>query len=268
MNKTAIVFLTNKLIDSTIDFAIQIKRESHLDVFVVIDNNDEYHGKSFKDINFIQIPDNNCGIYHSAASIENATHLKKNPSAWDKFLMYFCNQEFYDFVWVFEDDVFISDVESIVRLDKKYNNYNKYDLVTPNNFYKKDDLMDWHWKYISERINPPYYYSMVCAMGLSKKLLTVIKDYAEEYKTLLYHEVMFNTLAMQNNLKVKDVYELKSIVWMGKWDIDEFLLLPNNFFHPRKDIENHPNLRIKISEAIKNEYIPINNLPQFIIDAI
>jgi hypothetical protein len=61
-----------------------------------------------------------------------------------------------------------------------------------------------------------------------------------------------------------DAFELKSIVWMGEWGINEFLLLPNNVFHPRKDIENHYKLR----ESTKLERFlhvkPKNNLPDFL----
>jgi hypothetical protein len=106
---------------------------------------------------------------------------------------------------------------------------------------------------------------MVCACGMSRKLLDEIKKYVKRNNTLFYIEVMFNTLAMQARLKVTDVKELKSIVWMGDWDIDEFLLLPNNIFHPRKDIGNHKNLRIEIKDAIDEKYIPLNRLPEFLL---
>jgi hypothetical protein len=167
----------------------------------------------------------------------------------------------FDFVWVFEDDVFIPSVDTLVNIDDKYCNL---DLITANNFAKKDLLLDWHWKHVIDKHDSPYFYSMICAMGLSRTMLNTIKRYVGWHNELFYCEVMFNTLAFHNQLKVKDAYEFKSIVWMGKWDIDEFLLLPNNVFHPRKDIDNHENLRKQIEEAKKTCYVPKNTLPDFV----
>jgi hypothetical protein len=262
--KKAVVFLANNPSQGTLDFAIELTNTTDFSVFIVIDNNEKYYGKSFKDVNIIQIPDNICvsnGYYNSNIS-DDATHIKKNPISLDKFLYSFCEiNKMFDFVWVFEDDVFIPSVDVVVNLDEKYS---KFDLVTPNNFYKNDSVLDWHWKHVFNQHEPPYYYSMVCGMGLSRTMLNMIKRYVGWHKSLFYCEVMFNTLAHHNRLKVKDAYELKSIVWMGKWDLDEFILLPNSVFHPKKDIDNHANLRKQIEEAKASGYKPINNLPEFI----
>ena len=263
--RTAVVFLTNKPYNSTIDFAIEVKLQTNFDTFIVIDDNTEYHGKSFKGVNLIQIPDKHCSYYTDSVYIENETQVNKNPIAWDKFLYSFCelNNTTYDFVMVFEDDVFIPSIQGILDF---YEKYKKFDLITANNFKKQDVVLDWHWRSIMSNISAPYYYSMVSAMALSRKTLNLVKEYAKVNRKLFFHEAMFNTLAMQNNLKVTDAIELTSIVWQGKWDIDEFLLLPNNFFHPRKDIDNHPKLREQISLAIKNVYVPKDTLPTFIKD--
>jgi hypothetical protein len=262
--KKAIVFLANVPNQGTLDFAIEIANTTDFYVFIVIDNNDKYYGKSFQNVNIIQVPDNIClekGYKNSNISDE-ATHIKKNPIALDKFLYSFCEAHtMFDFVWVFEDDVFIPSVDTLVNIDDKYCNL---DLITANNFAKKDLLLDWHWKHVIDKHDSPYFYSMICAMGLSRTMLNTIKRYVGWHNELFYCEVMFNTLAFHNQLKVKDAYEFKSIVWMGKWDIDEFLLLPNNVFHPRKDIDNHENLRKQIEEAKKTCYVPKNTLPDFV----
>jgi hypothetical protein len=106
---------------------------------------------------------------------------------------------------------------------------------------------------------------MVCACGISKKLLKAIDKYVQQKNELFYIEVMFNTLAHHNKLKVKDVFELKSIVWMGNWGLDEFLLLPNNIFHPKKELDKFESYRRKIANAKRNKYEPINNLPGFLL---
>jgi hypothetical protein len=267
--KTAIVFLTKTPHANTIKFAKEIQEKTPFEVIIIADDYEYNHQKKTtmgmgSDVPItIQIGDALCvskGYHHS--NINGATHIKKDPIAMDKFLYLLCEEWNFDFVWVFEDDVFIPSVDTIINLHR---NYCQYDLVTPNNFLKQDTLPDWHWKHIFSKIEPPYYYSMVCAMGLSKAMLDCIKKYVAENGELFYIEAMFNTLAMQNGLEVMDAFELKSIVWQGEWGIDEFLLLPNNVFHPRKDIENHPTLRKQIEGySAMSEYVPTNKLPPFI----
>ena len=164
--KIGVVFLINKPNDNTIDFALEIKEKSNFDVFVIIDDTKKYYGKSFKGINVFQMPDESCGVYKNCAYIENATQLKKNPSAWDKFLLHFCENVSYDFVWVFEDDVFIPSVETIINL---HNKYLEFDLVTPNNFFKNDNIMDWHWPKIIDKIDPPYFCHYVGAKIIKRQ---------------------------------------------------------------------------------------------------
>jgi hypothetical protein len=177
-------------------------------------------------------------------------------------LLFFCEfAKEYDFVWVFEDDCFIPSVETIQHLHLKYKNYH---LVTPNNFMNDGKQMDWHWRKIYDKIKGPYAYSMVCACGISRDVFNEIKRYKERENQLFYIEVMFNTLALQKGLKVIDAFELKSIVWQGEWGINEFLLLPNNIFHPKKDIENHYNLRAMIKACKLKGIKPENNLPHFL----
>ena len=58
--------------------------------------------------------------------------------------------------------------------------------------------------------------------------------------------------------------ELKSIVWQGKWGVDEFILLPNNVFRPIKDIKNHQNYRDKIKHLQSINWEATDNLPDFV----
>ena len=261
--KSAVVFLTTIPQHGTIRFAQKIKMALGHDVYIVIDQN-KYEPDIADGITFIRIDEKYCeskGYVNSNIS-DSATHIRKNPIAMDKFLLFFCENDLpYEFVWVFEDDVFIPSLEAFQRLDSVYS---KYDLVTPNNFLKSDNLMDWHWRHIVDKINPPYYYSMVSAMGLSKRLLNCIKIYVGHNRSLFYIEAMFNTLAMHNGLKVIDPLELKSIVWLGEWGLDEFILLPNSLFHPIKSIEEHQILRDAIVQFRAENYQPKNKLPNFI----
>jgi hypothetical protein len=263
--KSAVVFLTTVPHQATITFAQSIRNQLGHDIYIVIDDNKHEH-QITNGITFIKIDEGYCadkGYINSNIS-DNATHIRKNPIAMDKFLLFFCeNDHPYEFIWVFEDDVFIPSIDSLKHLDGKFN---KYDLVTANNFCKTDNALDWHWRHIIDKIEPPYFYSMVAAMGLSKSMLDCIKAYVDKHKTLFYIEAMFNTLAMHNELNVIDPLELKSIVWIGEWGLDEFLLLPNNIFHPIKSIQEHQILRDAIINFRSQNYKPTNKLPAFILN--
>jgi hypothetical protein len=265
--KIAIVFLTVNPKQNTISFALEVKESLGYDVFLVVDDNSCM--LEIEDLHIIQMNDDRTKPYINSNIGDDTTHIKKNPIAMDKFLFAFCeNYLDYDFVWVFEDDVFIPSVNTIQKLQ---NNYGNFDLVTPNHFIKTDKVPNWHWPSIFNLFpdrEEPFYFSMVCAMGLSRNMLEAIKKFSNENQTLFYIEVMFNTLAEDNNLKIIDAFELKSIVWMGHWGIDEFLLLPNNVFHPRKDIDNHFRLRGAVNSLSLTNYKPINRLPPFIKDLL
>lgn len=260
--KTAVVFLTKSPQKGTTDFAKKVAADTEFKVFVVIDDWDEF-GET-EGVTQIQIPDEIClrSGYHSTMTKDSV--LNKNPIAWDKFVYYFCKIDTsFDFLWVFEDDVFVPSVGTIVNL---HNKYGGYDLVTPNNFKREGNAMDWHWKHVIDKIEPPYYFSMVCAMGISKSVLNAIRGFVDAKNTLFFNEIMFNTLAMQNDLNVIAPLELKSIVWLGNWGIDDWLLLPDNVFHPHKHIDEHQWYRDFIKEVRLTYYLPKNNLPLFIKD--
>ena len=263
--KHVVVFLCKDLSEGLLKFASEIKDSTWLDVWIVTDNKQIVSENNLFSV--FHCSDEECieNGYTGCNINGNETHIKKRVIAWDKFLYKFCNDNRYDFYWVFEDDVFIPSVDVIKNIDQKYS---KHDLVTPNNFHKAYQANDWHWSHIVDKIGPPYFHSMVAACGMSSKMLKEVKKYVDEHKTLFHIEAMFNTLAMHNrNLSVADPYELKSVVWLGDWGIDEFLLLPNNVFHPVKDNGTemlHYELRGAIDEAISLNYKPINKLPDFL----
>lgn len=263
----AISFLSKDLHPETYNFGKQVWVELGIPVYFIIDSCTIPDFVVKEDgLNFITISDNESvqhGFHNCMVTGQKVnTLLAKNPISYDKLLYYFCRVEKEtDFMFVFEDDVFIPSVSTIANL---LTLYNEYDLITPNHFYKNDEVWDWHWKSVLDKIKPPYYFSMVSAMGISRKLLNVIDNYVVKNNTLFFTEIMFNTLAYQNKLKVTDAFELKSVVWQGAWGVNEFALLPNNVFHPKKDLENFQYYRSEQEKLIKS-LIPIeNNLPPFI----
>lgn len=267
--KLAVSFLCKDLHPETYNFGKEIKDSLNIPVYFVVDScvvPDFF--VSEKDLDLILISDSvsvahgfhNCMITGQKVN----TLLAKNPISYDKLLYYFCRVEKeIDFMFVFEDDVFIPSVSTVAHL---LTLYNEYDLVTPNHFFKDNEIWDWHWKSVLDKVKPPYYYSMVSAMGISRNLFNVIDNYVTKNNTLFFTEIMFNTLASQNKLKVTDAFELKSVVWLGSWCIDDWLLLPNSVFHPMKQLDNYQSYRETIIRGRKNNLRPVNNLPSFIKD--
>lgn len=267
-----IVFLSNVLNLETYNFGLKIEKELCVTVYFVNDSSylpdvilqhTDFNSKSIINIQnetCIESGYINCQITGKAV---NST-INKTPMANDKMLYYFCEKNLtVDFLFCFEYDVFIPSIEVLGNL---INKYYKYDLVVPNNNKRIGNVLDWHWKNIVDKIEGPYYFSMVCAMGLSRNLLNCIREYVNQNQTLFFIEVMFNTIAMQNKLKVIDVFELKSIVWLGEWGLDEFLLLPNNLFHPKKQLDEFESYRNLIVSKGNSKYKPKNKLPKFITD--
>jgi hypothetical protein len=260
----AVAILTKYPSRGTLDFASIIGLKTQFDTYVISDNEIDLTTIYRAKVTTIYIKDQTCidNGYINSNIGNDVTHIKKNPIAYDKALLHFARLDTKnDFVWFLEDDVFMSNALTLNTLTEKYS---IYDLVVANNTKKEDDVMDWHWKHIIDKTEPPYYSSMVCACGMSRKMLDTINDYVTEKNTLFYIEAMFNTLAMNKDLVVAEVFELKSIVWLGAWGLDEFVLLPTNLFHPVKEPDNHQLLRDVVKGMINRGHKPQNNLPDFI----
>ena len=73
---------------------------------------------------------------------------------------------------------------------------------------------------------------------------------------LFYHEIMFNTLAYQNNLKIDTPSELSSIHYRTNWNINN--LNYDNLYHPIKDINIHHKLRCDNRVYFENLFNNIN----------
>ena len=242
MNNIIKCFLTvtpNKL------FYNFIKQLPDIDnIYICIDNNDynipNYDGK----IKIIKINNNIC----ENEGFKNTHSCIRGSTSREKALYYFYKNDIsYDHIWFIEEDVFIPTIETIKNIDIKYPNQ---DLLVRDHdiIYKKK--YDWHWnlvnKQLSNKINLPYAWCKgagICAIRCSKKFLECIFNHALKYKTLFFCEVMFNTIALHNNLIVKDIKELKTIKWRKEngWQKHEINI--NNLYHPVKSIEKQYQLR-------------------------
>ena len=82
---------------------------------------------------------------------------------------------------------------------------------------------------------PPYWKSLICAVGMSQTLLRLIGDFAHTWGALVFIEAMYSTLAGKNNLKVCNPAALSGITWMQKKTCADFENEPLKWHHPVKN---------------------------------
>jgi hypothetical protein len=233
MKKEAICLIVNKPNTIYLDF---LNNFVNYEIYLIIDDNTFDHSKKYKNdyknINLIQITDTYCKV--SGFINTNKIGVKKIISGWDKALLYFSviNKN-HNFVWFIEDDVFFKNEETIMNLDKKYQNYD----ILSNCDFTEGIYNIWLWKFIKINLPKPYYNGMMCATRLSKKLLECINKYAKKNKQLFFLEALFPTITKHNNLTYYHPDELKSVLYRHDWldsEIDKI-----NIYHPVKDQNRH-----------------------------
>jgi hypothetical protein len=233
-----IIFLCTNYNQHLIDFA---KTIDFCEVKIIIDNNENI----FSDPIIFQIEDKNCidlGYKNTVTEKGMMTHVNKNPNSWDKCMYFLCEKNIEKCL-ILEEDVFIPKLETLKRL-LSY----KYDLLIPRIELREKMYNNWNWNIIETKIDPPYYYSLVCAVGLSKNMIECIKEYKNQNGFLFNHEVMLPTLARQNELTFFVPIELSGIVAYAEWDISLFNLYPDYLFHPVKNIKFHNEIRNYIED--------------------
>jgi len=224
---------------------------------IVVDDNEfnfdvSSKSKKSKDL-ILQVDDDLC--YDSGYKNANFI-IRKKVTSWDKVL-YLLNNDLknIDFAFIVEDDVFVPSITSVKNMFKKYKNY---DCVTATHNSRDDDrkiqkdsknsksiYTPWcHWDKTPKAIKREFQrHSMVCAIGLSRNLLNVIADQVDSYKELFFIEIMFNSLAEENELNIFTPPEFSTILWRKSWVSEDFIENPENWFHPVKDLEEQVLLR-------------------------
>lgn len=265
MTKNCIVLLTRTPDNIWLNF---LNNFNNYDIYVIIDENKYDYYKLYKSVNtkikFIQIDDNYSKLYGYHSAVWPTGSLPNKPMAWDKALFYFCkiNPNSYDHIWLIEDDVFVLKESVIENIDKKYPST---DLLTPFNDINYDgNLSNWElWFTVVGNINLPWARSMTCACRLSNRVFDKIRSYVDHKHKLFFHEAMFNTIALQNNLTIETPIELNGIHYRTTWDLKNLDL--NNVYHPVKDLTYQ--LDIKMDNLIYYDNlfnnVNYNNLDNF-----
>lgn len=250
MTRTAFVLLTRAPPSEWVRFLNEACASAYGEVsyYIVADDSDiPRPDAANSNIHYIQYDAALVSSHGYTRSCVGALTMFKECTAWDKALYHFCEVDTsYDFLWFVEDDVLIPTVGSIQRLTDKYSH--TCDLAVHDNYCQATgDLNTWHWGRIHQNgyvFDLPWYKSMVCAVGVSSKLLALVKLTVARLGYIPFIECTLNTLAMHKCLTVQVAPELKHITFCDYIDITEtenlsLLVEQDNWIHPQKNMANH-----------------------------
>ena len=213
----------------------QIKSKDYTAVVITEASQEEMPPVSPNTLYFVKIADGICGK-HGFINTNNA--IPKTPSAWDKALYYFCLKNMSENVWFIEEDVFIPRADILDEMNAKYPTA---DLVTKQHVLDTDDPSFYWWFDGDGKMERPFYRSLVCASRVSRRLLNLVKKMAKEKRTVCFLEILFSTLAHQNQYTIVQAPELQSIIFRHSWTKDT--VHKNGLFHPVKNISEHTTFR-------------------------
>ncbi len=256
--KRVICLLTHRPTKSLIELFNGLEHHDIYDMYVLVDDN-EYKSEiekwkdEFKDIRWIYVKEEDC----EKSGYKNLNFFIKNgiPSAWDKVMYYFCENMEYNDYWFMEDDVFIPKTDSIYQLDKKYKDQDVL-LKSKKTTFTNKNMPPSHKIEVSKYMNKIYEKSlcksMICIVRMSKKMLQVIKEYVEKYKTMFFLEYFVCTLSNYHKLKTEVIEEFSTIIFRKVWSLEMMMEHPNYMYHPIKNVNLQRAYR-KFFEP--NEYI-------------
>lgn len=213
------------------------------DVYIVIDDNTHditEYSLRYPGIKLLQFNNKEC---RDAGFWDLNYLMKKDVTAWEKALYYFCiKNTSYENVWFCEEDVFFDNKDILANIDKKYI---KSDLLYNNiGNNTSGELTSWeHWHRGKDLLRLPWLAGMVCLCRMSRRLLEKIKAFAKKNKKLEFLEILFPTLASHNNMLIEEPEELSKIKFspISKSNING----SNKAYHAVKNIKQHAEYRSK-----------------------
>ena len=174
--------------------------------------------------------------------------IPKRPSAWDKAIYYFCVQNTSpDHVWFIEEDVFVPRESLFKDLDERYPTT---DYIMKQHVKDTDDPAFEFWYDGDGKMERPFYRSLVCVTRVSRAVLNRVKELHDSKKTLVFIEIMFNTLAVKYGLTMEMPNELQNIIFRHSWTEDT--VNKDQFFHPVKDTTLHDTYRERLAQKAES----------------
>ena len=199
---------------------------------------------TLSNITFVKLSDDDCK--RTGYTGANPAIVKR-PSAWDKVILYFCEQNLEpEHVWFIEEDVFVPRASIFKQLDQRYPTT---DLVTKQHVKDSEDPGFEFWYDGDGKMDRPFYRSLVCSTRVSRRLFDKVKELRDSKKSLCFIEIIFNTLAVQNNFTIEKPEELQTIIFRHTWT--EGTVNENQLFHPVKDTELHDAYRERLTKQVE-----------------
>jgi len=195
---------------------------------------------------FVKLTDDDC---RTSGYNNSNSAIPKRPSAWDKAILYFCEKNTApDYVWFIEEDVFVPRESLFKELDDRYPST---DFIMKQHVKDTDDPSFEFWYDGDGKMERPFYRSLVCATRVSRALLNRVKELHDSNKTLVFIEIMFNTLAVKHGLTMDMPPELQNIIFRHDWTEDT--VHKDSLFHPVKDTKLHDTYRERLAQKAEGD---------------
>jgi hypothetical protein len=175
-------------------------------------------------------------------NLTRSLYIKK-PSAWDKSFYTIIEDGLlkkYDYFYFIEDDVYSKNYSSLVSFILDAESNHTVDLITKK-IKPQSDHPKWrYWKedYIKNLSNPHQSFNPLCR--LSNRLINKILDYKNTHNKFNFHEILFASLCLENNLSYVNYIDdpiLKK--YIGKFSYAPILTMENInddlIYHPVKE---------------------------------
>lgn len=128
-------------------------------------------------------------------------HSRIKITAWDKIIYHLSKNNHKSYYWIIEDDVFLN--ENIKSYLDSFNT-DESDMIIFGWYKEYPDKWP-HWKKNKFFKNNILSSSLNTIIRCSNKLVQKIIEYKKKYDSLLFHEILFASIARQHNLKIKIV---------------------------------------------------------------
>jgi hypothetical protein len=182
----------------------------------------------------------------------NLTATVKKPSAWDKSFFLLSKLDLireYDYVYFIEDDVFSRNNKQINNLISTLDNIDA--SFISHDIKSKQDSLNWYWwrennlrslgsgffdnNFKSDNL----YKSFNPFCRLSSQLLKLILHFRTQHHKFYFHEILFPTLCIQNNMKtfdlsIDDVSKNFFDIFRHRPVLDQLYISTDKIYHPLK----------------------------------
>ena len=173
------------------------------------------------------------------SGFSNGNLVHRVVQAWDKALFFFTKvSRSYEFVWFMEYDVYIPSLKAFVDVHNMAM-HQRSDFVV-----REKELVDNKW--IPWRVGDdfhmdrPWYHSLVCASGLSRRLLGDVLEYTRTYHQLEMIEVLFHTITHHKKYNIYLPRQFETINFNPQgyvnWNCNDVLTTHSDmWYHPIKN---------------------------------